>query len=250
VPDEPTSAGIWNYWMGGTDNTAADRAFGDEVASVYPEAFTLARQCRLFSIRAVRYLAGEAGVRQFLDVGTGLPTVENTHETAQGVAPDAAVVYVDNDPLVIEHGRRVLTAEPPRGPAWFLPGDLRDPVALLADAGELIDLREPVAVLLMGVLGHFPDVVEAKALIRTLLSGLAPGSHLAFYTATSTSEQMQAGSSKERDAGVLYALSAVSDLESLVAGLELVEPGLVPVSLWRPPQPAEPIDAYGVVARI
>jgi hypothetical protein len=250
VPDEPTSAGIWNYRMGGTDNTEADRAVGDEVAAVYPGAFTLARQCRLFSIRAVRYLAGEVGIRQFLDVGTGLPTIQNTHEAAQDVAPDAAVVYVDNDPLVIEHGRRVLTASPPVGPAWFLPGDLRDPVTLLADASELIDLREPVAVLLMGILGHFPDVAEVKALIRTLLSALPPGSHLAFYTATSTSDEMREGSSKERDAGVLYALSTVPDLESLVVGLDLVEPGLVPVSLWRPSGPAEPIDAYGVVARI
>lgn len=249
MSDEPTSAGIWNYWMGGTDNTAADRAVGDQVAAVYPGAFALARQCRQFSIRVIRYLAEEAGIRQFLDIGTGLPTIQNTHETAQEIAPDATVVYVDNDPLVIEHGRRVLAADPPRGPARFLLGDLRDPAGLLADAAELIDPREPVAVLLMGVLGHFPDVVEAKALIRTLLSALPPESYLAFYTATSTSAEMRAGSSKERDAGVLYALSTVPDLAALVADLELVEPGLVPVNLWRPDQPTDPIDAYGVVAR-
>ena len=157
----PHSARIWNYWLGGKDNFAADREAGDEFLTVYPGQRDKARAVRHFLARAVRYLVVEAGVRQFLDVGTGLPTADNTHEVAQRLAPESRIVYVDNDPLVLAHARILLTSSP-EGVTNYIDADLHDPAHILAEAAKTLDLDQPVALLLIGVLGHVADPAEAR----------------------------------------------------------------------------------------
>ena len=147
----PHSARIWNYWLGGKDNYAVDREAGDQFSAIFPGIVDIARADRAFLGRAVRYLAGEAGVRQFLDVGTGLPTANNTHRVAQGVAPESRIVYVDNDPLVLAHARALLTSSP-EGATHYVDADMADPEKILQEAAKSLDLTEPVALMLMGVL--------------------------------------------------------------------------------------------------
>src|SRR6476469_3481557 len=170
----PHSARIWNYWLGGKDNFQADREAGDEFLTYYPQQLDKARACRQFLSRAVRYLVQEQGIRQFLDVGTGLPTADNTHEVAQRLAPESRIVYVDNDPLVLAHARILLTSSP-EGVTNYIDADLHDPARILAEAGKTLDLTQPVALLLIGVLGHVADVDEARSILRRLLAGLPPG---------------------------------------------------------------------------
>ena len=151
----PNSARIWNYWLGGKDNYPVDRVAGDEYRAIYPEIVDVARASRRFLARAVRFLAGEAGVRQFLDIGTGLPTVDNTHEVAERVAPDVRAVYVDNDPVVLAHARALLTST--RATTAYVDADLHDPDRILAAAAQTLDLTRPVALMLLGILGHIGD---------------------------------------------------------------------------------------------
>src|SRR5580658_670942 len=172
------SARIWNYWLGGKDNYAVDREAGDKVAAMLPSIVAQARADRAFLGRAVRYLAGEAGIRQFLDIGTGLPTADNTHEVAQRVAPDARIVYVDNDPLVLSHARALLTSSR-EGVCNYIDADLREPDKILAEAAKTLDFTQPVALLLLGVLHHIPDTGQAQEIVRRLVAGLPPGSFLA-----------------------------------------------------------------------
>lgn len=185
----PQSARVWNYWLGGTDNYEVDRRAGDAYAEVYPQIVELARTSRLFLARAVGRLAGEAGVRQFLDIGAGLPTVDNTHEVAQRIAPDAHVVYVDNDPLVLAHVRALL-AGTPEGATHYIEADLRDPDGLLDRVRTVLDFSRPVALMLMGVMGHIVDDEEAQSVVARLKDALAPGSHLALYDSTDTEASM------------------------------------------------------------
>src|SRR4029078_2716612 len=152
----PHSARIWNYWLGGKDNFQADREAGDEFLAYYPQQLDKARACRQFLSRAVRYLIREQGIRQFLDVGTGLPTADNTHEVAQRLAPESRIVYVDNDPLVLAHARALLTSSP-EGACDYLDADIRNPDALLESVAGLLDFSQPVALMLMGIMGHFTD---------------------------------------------------------------------------------------------
>src|SRR6266496_3356023 len=170
----PHSARVWNYWLGGKDNFAADRATGDKVLQVYPEIVEVARVSRAFLGRAVRYLAGEVGIRQFLDIGTGLPTANNTHEVAQRVAPSARIVYVDNDPLVLAHARALLTSSP-QGATDYLDADLRDPDRILQGAAETLDFTQPVALMMLGILGYVADYDEARSIVRRLLDALSSG---------------------------------------------------------------------------
>ena len=158
----PHSARVWNYWLGGKDNYAVDRAAGDPYAQLDPTITIIARETRAFLRRVVTYLAAEAGVRQFLDVGTGLPTVGNTHEVAQAVAPDARVVYVDNDPLVLAHARTLLTSTP-EGATRYVDADMNDAGTLLHHVADTLDMDRPVALLVMGVLGHVAHLDDAKA---------------------------------------------------------------------------------------
>ncbi|MCW6011056.1 SAM-dependent methyltransferase [Micromonospora sp. CPCC 205371] len=246
--DVPHAARIWNYWMGGNDNFAADRAAGDAVAQVYPEIVVMARESRRFLVGAVRFLAAEAGVRQFLDVGTGLPTMQNTHQVAQEVAPDARVVYVDNDPMVLVHAHALLGAG---GPATYVHADYHDPEKILAEAARTLDFAQPVAVMFMGVLGYEPDHAVVRSIVSSTMDATAPGSHLVLWDGTNTSPAVVEGAARLAESGgVPYILRSPAEIGRCFDGLVMVEPGLVPITRWRPDDPAAAaIDAYGAVAR-
>jgi hypothetical protein len=230
----PHSARIWNYWLGGKDNFAADRAAGDEFLEVYPAQRDKARAVRHFLARAVRYLVVEAGVRQFLDVGTGLPTADNTHEVAQRLAPDSRIVYVDNDPLVLAHARILLTSSR-EGVTHYIDADLHDPASILAEAAKTLDLQQPVALLLIGVLGHVANHDEACRIVAALLDGLPAGSFLVQCDGTDSDADYVAALEQYRDSGgVPYNVRRSEEIERFYDGLELVEPGVVQVTRWRP----------------
>ena len=247
--DVPQAARIWNYWMGGEDNYPVDRAAGEAVAAVYPEIVVMARQSRGFLIRAVEFLAAEAGVRQFLDIGSGLPTMQNTHAVAQAVAPECRVVYVDNDPMVLEHARTLLAGSTAEGLTTYLHADYHDPEAILGHAP--LDFSAPVAVMFMGVLGYEPDLAEVRSIVGRTVGAVAPGSHLVLWDGTNTSPAVVEGARKlVESGGVPYILRSPEQLAGCFEGLTTIEPGLVPITRWRPDDPdAEPIDAYGAVAR-
>src|SRR5262249_46072124 len=178
------SGRIWNYWLGGKDNYAVDREAGDKVAAMLPSIVAQARADRAFLGRAIRYLAGEEGIRQFLDIGTGLPSADNTHQVAQRVAPDSRIVYADNDPMVLTHARALLTSTP-EGSCDYVDGDLREPDEILAKAAHTLDFTKPVALMLLGVVHHIPDTEQACSIVRHLVAVLAPGSFLAINHSTS-----------------------------------------------------------------
>ncbi|MFW5418742.1 SAM-dependent methyltransferase [Nocardiopsis sp. CNT-189] len=246
------SARIWNYWMGGKDNYPIDREAGDQVIAFFPEIVDLARTSREFLIRVVTYLAREAGIRQFLDIGTGMPTANNTHEVAQAIAPESRVVYVDNDPLVLAHARALLVGSP-EGVTDYIDADLRDPDAILERAAETLDFDRPVALMLMGILGHIPED-DILPIIRRLMDALPSGSHLAIYDGTDTSEAYNAAIAVGNEKGAVpYLLRSPESIAARFEGLEPVEPGVVPCPLWRP-GPVEVgtrrgMDQYGGVAR-
>lgn len=230
----PQTARIWNYWLGGKDNFAVDREVGDRVQEVFPQAVEAARTSRAFLARAVRYLAGEAGIRQFLDVGTGLPTAENTHEIAQSVAPECRIVYVDNDPLVLVHARALLTSHPD-GVTDYVDADMRDTAKVLREASRTLDFTKPIALMMMGILGHIADDEEARSIISDLMSPMTSGSYLAVYDGTDLSpDVVEATEVWNRSANPPYHLRSPERLARFFDGLELVEPGLVSVTQWRP----------------
>jgi hypothetical protein len=239
----PHSARIWNYWLGGKDNYAVDRVTGDQYREIFPGIAVVARTSRAFLTRAVRYLAGEAGIRQFLDVGTGLPTADNTHEVAQRVAPESRIVYVDNDPLVLAHARALLTSSP-EGATEYLDADLRDPAAILDAAADLLDFKQPIALMLMGIMGHFTDE-EAYPIVSRLLGGLPSGSYFALYDGASTNEAFNEAQRGYNESGAVpYYLRSPEQFARFFEGLELVEPGVVPVPHWRPDPDAAPVEIY------
>jgi hypothetical protein len=211
---------------------------------VYPAIADLARSDRQFLNRAVRYLAAEAAIRQFLDIGSGLPTVDNTHEVAQQAAPESRIVYVDNDPLV-------LLTSGPEGATDYIEADLRDPEALLAAAAATLDFTQPVALMLLGVLGHFGDDDEVASLIGRLMAAVVPGSYLVIAHGSSTSEGLVEAARQYRAGGAeTYHLRGPEQLGRFFAGLDLVPPGLVPVPQWRPDPGAGPgpAEAYSYCA--
>jgi len=237
----PHSARIWNYWLGGKDNYAVDREAGDQYVKIYPGIVDIARAGRAFLARAVRYLTLEAGIRQFLDVGTGLPTVDNTHELAQRAVPASRIVYVDNDPLVLAHARALLTSTP-EGVTDYIDADMRDPGAVLARAGGRLDFGRPVGLIVMGVMGHIPDDDEAQSIVRRLLAGLPSGSFLALYDSLDISEALNEAQQGYDDTGAVpYKLRRADQIERFFDGLEFVPPGLVRCPEWRP----EPGQAGG-----
>jgi hypothetical protein len=251
-PDIPHSARVWNYWLGGRDNFEVDRRVGDEFADFYPDIVEVARSSRAFLKRAVTHLVRDAGVRQFLDVGTGMPTAENTHQVAQAAAPDARIVYVDNDPLVLLHARKLLSGTP-EGVTEYVEGDLRDPDGILAAAGRAtLDLTEPTALILMNILGHIPDHAEAAGIVRRLMSGLSSGSYLVTADGTNVIDGPafeQAIAVWNANAPLSYHLRRPEELARFLDGLEVVEPGLVPCNFWRPEPGAagRELDEYGAV---
>lgn len=229
----PQSSRVWNYWLGGNDNYAVDRAMGDQVESQYPFIVALARASRAFQVRAVRYLAGEVGIRQFLDVGTGLPTANNTHEVAQSVAPESRIVYVESDPLVLVHARALLISDP-RGATDYVDADARDTETILREAARTLDLTQPVALMMCGLLAHLPTYDEACALVRRLLGGLPSGSYLVVSDGTNTStEYVEAISVWNQYANPPYHPRSPEQIAGYFDGLELVEPGVVPINRWH-----------------
>jgi hypothetical protein len=244
----PHSARVWNYWLGGKDNYAADREVGDSVREVFPAIVENAQACRAFLARVVGFLAGEAGIRQFLDIGTGLPTANNTHQVAQRIAPESHIVYVDNDPLVLVHARALLSSGP-EGATDYIDADMRDTAKIRAEAARTLDFDRPVALMLMGILGHVEDDDEALAIVRRLIDLLPSGSYLAFYDGTDTNEKIVEGARISSEGGHNYFLRSPERIARFFDGLELVEPGVVSVSDWRPEAEAPHQDSYGGIGR-
>ena len=247
----PHAARLWNYWMGGKDNFEADRAAGDAVAAAYPDIVTMAKESRQFLIRVVSYLAGDAGIRQFLDVGAGLPTMENTHEVAQRINPDSRVVYVDNDTLVLVHARALLANTTPEGVTAYVDADYHDPEAILADAHNVLNFTEPVAVMFMGVLGYVEKLDEVRSIVSRLMAPFPSGSYLVLWDGSATGDAVSEGADKlVESGGVPYYLRTPEELAQCFEGLEMVDPGMVQITSWRPEiVDVTPIDAYGAVGR-
>jgi S-adenosyl methyltransferase len=252
----PQSARIWNYWLGGKDYFPIDRAAGDQYREVFPGIVDIARASRGFLTRAVRYLTGEAGVRQFLDIGTGLPTADNTHQVAQRLAREARIVYVDSDPLVLTHARALLTSTP-EGATDYIDADLRDPDKILEGAARTLDFGQPIALMLMGILGHIGDYDEARSIVRRLLATLPSASYFALNDGTNVISKAfeEAQEGYNRSGAVPYHLRSPEQIAGFFDGLELVEPGVVSCPRWRPDPagqgadaPAE-VDAFGGVGR-
>jgi SAM-dependent methyltransferase len=252
----PHAARVYDYYLGGKDNFAADREMAEKARASWGTIRTSARENRAFLGRAVRYLAGQAGIRQFLDIGAGLPSADNVHEVAQGTAPSCRVVYVDNDPLVLTHARALLTSGP-EGRTAYIHADLRDPAGILAHpvTRDVLDFTQPIALMLVGVLHLVPDEDRPREIMTTLLDALPPGSYLvashgtAEFAPAATDGAVRAF----REAGVPFQTRDSGDFARLAfTGLELVPPGVVVTSEWRPehdgprPMPAE-VNTYGGV---
>jgi hypothetical protein len=252
----PQSARIWNYWLGGKDYFPVDRAAGDQYIEVFPGIVDIARASRGFLTRAVRYLAAQAQVRQFLDIGTGLPTADNTHQVAQRLAPESRIVYVDNDPLVLVHARALLTSTP-EGATDYVDADLGDTDKILEAAARTLDFDKPIALMLMGILGHVADYDEARSIVRRLLASLPSGSYFALNDGTNVISKAfeEAQEGYNRSGAVPYHLRSREQIAGFFDGLELIEPGVVSCPRWRP-DPAGPsgglpaeVDAFGGVGR-
>ncbi|WP_030623321.1 SAM-dependent methyltransferase [Streptomyces sclerotialus] len=252
------NARVWNHWLGGKDNYAVDRQVGDHVTGLYPSIGDVARADRAFLGRAVRHLAGEAGIRQFLDIGTGLPTADNTHEVAQRVAPDSRVVYVDNDPIVLAHARALLTSAP-GGATDYVDADAQDPDSILHAAARTLDFSRPVAVMFLGILNFVVDTERAQHTVDRLLAAVPSGSHLVL-----THPTLELGGEGNAEAMRFWNEHATPPITArtgeriarFAEGLELLPPGLVSCTRWRPDPasaggPAEPpeVAQYALVAR-
>jgi hypothetical protein len=229
----PQSARVWNYWCGGKDNFAVDRAVGDQVRDAYPEIVEIARASRAFLRRAVQYLAGEVGIRQFLDIGTGLPTADNTHEVAQRVAPESRIVYVDNDPMVLVHARALLTSSP-QGVTDYIDADVRDPDTILKAATRTLNFTQPVALMMLGILGNVLDTDEARTIVDRLVDAVPSGSYLVINDGTDTAEAGVEAARIRSDAGDPYCLRSPALIARFFDGLNLLDPGVVSTPHWRP----------------
>jgi S-adenosyl methyltransferase len=233
-PTVPHSARIWNYWLGGKDNYEIDRTVGDKVAQLNPRIREQARVSRALQIRVIEYLTAEAGIRQFLDVGTGLPTANNTHEVAQRVAPESRIVYVDNDPLVLVHARALLTSSP-EGASDYVEADLHDSDRIVSEAARTLDFTQPIALMLNGIIGHVEDDDQARECVRRLVDSLPSGSYLAMSDGTDTDQTAVRSSEVYKNSGAAaYHLRRPAVFVSFFDGLELIEPGIVAREDWRP----------------
>jgi hypothetical protein len=227
-------ARVWNYLLGGKDNFAADREVGDMILQMFPGIAHIARQQRRFLGRAVRYLADEAGIRQFLDIGTGLPTADNTHQIAQQVTPESRIVYVDNDPLVLVHARALLTSTP-GGMTSYIEADVRDTEEILGEAARTLDFSQPIALMMLGIMGQLPDSAGPRSIVSTLLGALPPGSYLALSDGADTNPELnQAIAAYNQNSASSYHLRSPEEIARFFDGLTLVPPGVVTTSRWRP----------------
>ncbi|MFE6622781.1 SAM-dependent methyltransferase [Streptomyces sp. NPDC057740] len=250
----PHSARIWNYWLGGKDCYEIDRHVGDQIVAANPHILDIARAQRAFLVRAVKYLVSEAGIRQFLDIGTGLPTAGNTHEIAQRAAPESRIVYVDHDPVVLVHAEALLTSTP-SGRTAYIDADLRDPDGILEGAAKTLDLTQPTALMLLGIAAHITDDAVYD-IVRRLVDALPPGSYLVFCDSTEVvhPDQQRAMIKQWNEASDNPRVNrSPEELTRFFDGLELLDPGLVSVSRWRPEsaasEPPAQVDSFGGVAR-
>ncbi len=253
----PVSARIWNYWMGGTDYYPVDKEAGDAYASMSPGVFDLASSARAFLVRAVRYAAADLGVRQFLDCGSGLPSNSPTHEVAQGIAPQSRVVYVDHDPLVLAHARAMLESNP-HGGTDYIEADLYQPGALLDMARTKLDFSQPIALMLMGVMGHIGNPFQdddrvGRSVVEALKDAIPSGGYFVMYEGINTDpEQNKALEQYNASGAIPYHVREPEQVLRFFDGLELVDPGVVPIHQWHPDpavvdQPAVP--ALGGIGR-
>lgn len=249
----PHSARIWNYWLGGKDNYPVDEEAGDAYTAVFPGIVTIARSSRAFLRRNITYLVAEAGIRQFLDVGTGLPTADNTHEVAQRIAPETRIVYVDNDPMVLAHARALLYSTP-EGATAYVDANVLDTDRILKSAAETLDFSRPTALILSNILGHVADREEALSIVTRLMDALPSGSYLSINDGSRGVDPVfeQAQDAYNESGAVPYNLRTVDEITAFFDGLELLEPGVVSVPFWRPdsdsPAP-EVVAEHGGLAR-
>jgi hypothetical protein len=259
--DRPHPARVYDFLLGGKDNFAADRAAAEAGMRANPNSLIPPRENRAFLRRAVRYLAEEAQIGQFLDIGTGIPTSPNVHEIAQDVDPQARIVYVDNDPIVLAHARALLTTGP-AGKTAYIDADLRDVHGILnsPELRKTLDLSQPVGLLLIAVMHFLPDSEDPWGLAARLLDALPSGSYLALSHLTGDFDPAawEGVAAVYRRSGVTMRVRSHAEVERFFAGLELAEPGVVSLPAWRPDQvdvgqPGQPTDAevsvYGGVGR-
>lgn len=246
-PNLPQSARVYDFLLGGKDNFGADRAVGAALIENVPALPLMVRAQRAFLVRAVRYLVAEADIRQFLDIGTGIPTANNVHEVAQEIAPEVRVLYVDNDPIVLSHARALMTGSS-TGKTAFIQADLREPKSILADPtlSETLDLTEPVALMLVGILMHLHDADDPYGIVSTLMDALPSGSYLTLTHPSADFDPIaMAGlAAAAEQSGIPYVPRSRADTERFSVGLDLIEPGVVPILGWRPDEP--PVDVNSV----
>jgi SAM-dependent methyltransferase len=235
---KPHPARMYDYYLGGKDHFAVDRETAEQTLAAFPTLRTAARENRAFLRRSVRYLVSVAGIRQFLDIGTGLPSANNVHEVAQWTAPECRVVYVDNDPIVLAHARALLTSSA-AGETAYIQADLREPEKILADpvTRQTIDFSQPVALMLVGVLHFLPDSDHPAQIVNTLLDALPPGSYLVASHSTPEydPERTAAAGRMYHQRGVPFTFRTGDEFAEIAFGrVKMVEPGVVLVSEWRP----------------
>ena len=243
-------ARVYNYWLGGKDHYAADREAGDKTLEQYPDMLSSVRANRAFLRRTVRHLAVAAGIRQFLDIGTGLPSADNTHEVAQAVAPQSRVVYVDNDPVVLAHARALLTSGP-EGATGYLDADIRDVGKILAEAGKLLDFSQPIGVMLVAILQFVDDKDDPYLLARRLIEAVPPGSFVVVSHPPSDMQRLAPGLAEALAKLSQTMVQRVTprsreQVTSFFDGVDLIEPGVVPIQQWRPDSDAEATARAGM----
>jgi hypothetical protein len=229
-------ARVYDYWLGGKDNFAADREAAELALQAYPQLALAVQSNRKFLARAVRYLTGQAGVRQFLDIGTGIPAVDNTHQVAQREAPDSRIVYVDNDPVVLLHAQALLRSTP-QGKCDYIQADIHDPDKILEAAAETLDFGQPIALMLLAIMQFIPDAEDPYGLVSRLVAALPSGSYLALSHPTDDFNPNVQGESIKRYNERVAEQATLRDQAGTARffdGLDLVDPGVVPVSKWRP----------------
>ncbi|MEB3369174.1 SAM-dependent methyltransferase [Saccharopolyspora mangrovi] len=246
------NARVWNYWLGGKDHYEVDRQVGDHIHGLFPLIADVARADRGFLQRAVVHLAGEVGIRRYLDIGTGLPTADNTHQVAQRIAPESHVVYVDNDPLVLTHARALL-ASSPTGRTDYVEADARHTEEILRASSRTLNFQQPIAVMLLGILNFIPDTSQAADVVARLVRAIPSGSYVAISHPTTELDGEANRAAMDfwnKNATPPITARGRDEIAAFVDGLEVLEPGIVSCALWRNPDASEPsVPQYGLVAR-